>query len=70
MAIPKLPTTIIFKNTLRKNSKVKIKVIRNRTIDQIISAKTKIPGIPVTAEYLEIGVGSGFEKIYKKKYRL
>jgi len=61
--------TIIFKSSNRSNAKTKIKTFRNKSMDDIISAK-RIIGIPDTAIILEIGMGAYLEQQYRKKYNL
>lgn len=61
--------TVIFKNSDRKNAKVKIKTFRNKSIDDILNAK-RIVGIPDTAVILEMGMGVRLEEQYRKKYNL
>ena len=63
-----MSTVIVFKTSNRSNAKTKMKVI-NKNIDYVLSAK-KIPGVPDTAEWLEIGVGKSFVDKYKQKYNL
>jgi hypothetical protein len=47
-----------------------MKIYNNRNIDEILDPKTKLPGIPEIAEWLEIGVGKDFIEKYKQKYSL
>ena len=54
------PVVMTFKTSNRSNAKTKVKVIRNRNIDEVLDKKTKIPGIPEKAVILEIGVGKSF----------
>jgi len=54
------PVVVTFKTSNRSNAKTKVKVIRNRNIDEVLDVKTKIPGIPENAVILEIGVGKSF----------
>ena len=54
------PVVVTFKTSNRSNAKTKVKVIRNRNIDEVLDKKTKIPGIPEKAVILEIGVGKSF----------
>ena len=56
------PVVVTFKTSNRSNAKTKVKVIRNRNIDEVLDKKTKIPGIPEKAVILEIGVGKSFIK--------
>ena len=63
-----MPTVIVFKTSNRSNAKTKMKVI-NKNIDYVISAK-KIPGIPESAEWVELSSGVSFIDKYKQKYNL
>jgi len=54
------PVVVKFKTSNRSNAKTKIKIIRNRNIDEVLDKATKIPGIPEKAVILEIGVGKSF----------
>ena len=65
---PKVPISIAFATSDRKNAKVKVKTIRNRTIDDLIECNYIIPGIPAKAVIKEIGVGKIFKERYEKKY--
>jgi len=64
----KNPVVMVFKTSNRSNAKTKIKVFR-KNIDYIISAK-KLPGVPETAEIVELAVGKSFINKYKQKYDL
>jgi hypothetical protein len=55
-----MPVVVTFKTSNRSNAKTKVKVIRNRNIDEVLDKMTKIPGIPEKAVILEIGVGKSF----------
>ena len=67
---PKVPITIVFATSDRKNAKVKMKTVRNRTIDDLIDCNYVIPGIPANAVIKEVGVGKIFIDRYRKKYGL
>lgn len=67
---PKVPISIAFATSNRKNAKVKVKTVRNRTIDDLIDCNYIIPGIPAKAIIKEVGVGKIFEERYKKKYNV
>ena len=71
MSIPyhKSMVTIIFKTSNRANAKTKIKTFRNKSIDDILSAK-RIIGIPETSIILELGIGKELEYQYRKRYKL
>jgi len=61
--------TVIFKTSNRANAKTKIKTFRNKSIDDILSAK-RIIGIPETSIILELGIGTELEFQYRKRYKL
>lgn len=65
---PKVPISIAFATSNRKNAKVKVKTIRNRTIDDLIDCNYIIPGIPAKAVIKEVGIGKIFKERYEKKY--
>jgi len=67
---PKVPITIVFTTSDRVNAKVKMKVIRNRNIDEIIDLNYNLPGIPEKAVIKEVGIGEIFIERYQKKYGL
>ncbi len=67
---PKIPIVIVFATSNRSNSKMKMKVVRNRNIDQLMECNYVIPGIPAIAVIKEIGMGEYFIEKYKKKYDL
>lgn len=68
-AYNKQPVIMVFKTSNRSNAKTKIKVWQNENIDYILSAN-KLPGIPIKAEILEVGVGKSFVGKYKKQYKI
>jgi len=59
---------LVYKNSNRVNSKIKMKIF-NENIDYIITS-LKLVGIPDTAEVLELGVGNSLINVYKQKYKL
>ena len=67
---PKIPITIVFATSKNSNAKIKMKTIRNRTIDELIDCNYVIPGIPAKAVIKEVGMGNIFIERYKKKYDL
>lgn len=64
------PIVVVFKTSNRSNAQTKMKVFNNKTVDEILDEKAKLPGIPETAEWLEVGVGESFIDSYKKRYSL
>jgi hypothetical protein len=67
---PKIPIVIVFATSNRSNSKMKMKVVRNRNIEQLIDCNFDIPGIPAIAIIKEVGMGKYFIEKWKKKYGL
>ena len=65
----KSTVTVVFKTSNRSNAKTKIKTFRNKSIDDILSAK-RIIGIPETSIILELGIGKELEFQYRKRYKL
>jgi len=65
----KSTVTVVFKTSNRSNAKPKIKTFRNKSIDDILSAK-RIIGIPETSIILELGIGKELEYQYRKRYKL
>jgi len=67
---PKIPIVIAFATSNRSNAKTKVKVVRNRTIDDLIDCNYVIPGIPAKSVIKEVGMGKIFIERYKKKYNI
>jgi len=65
---PKVPISIVFKTSDRKNAKYKMKTVRKYTIDDLMDLNYVIPGIPENAIIKEVGVGKIFADRYRKKY--
>jgi len=63
---PKVPIVIAFATSNRSNAKHKVKVVRNRNIDELIDCDYIIPGIPKTRVIKEVGMGEIFIERYKK----
>ena len=66
----KVPISIVFATSNRSNAKIKIKTVKNRTIDDLIDCNYVIPGIPAKAVIKKVGVGKIFHDRYKQKYGL
>ena len=65
---PKVPIVIAFATSNRSNAQHKVKVIRNRTIGDLIDCNYIIPGISAKAVIKEVGMGKIFIERYKQKY--
>jgi hypothetical protein len=59
---------MVFKTSNRLNAKVKMKIWKNKNIDQVL--EEDLVGVPKNAEILELAVGESFIKKYKLKYKL
>jgi hypothetical protein len=64
----KEPVVVVFKSSNRSNATTKMKVVRNKNIDQV--NEEKIAGIPDKAVVIELGVGEYFIDQWKRKYNL
>lgn len=64
------PVVIVFKTSNRSNAQTKMKIIRNKSIDEVLDENSKLPGVPDNAEWLEIGLGESFVESYSKKYNI
>lgn len=60
---------VVHKN-VKKGSKPKLELFKDTSVDDIINTNKRIPLIPAENEILEIGIGSDFEKVFTKKYKL
>ena len=61
----KQPVVVVFKSSSRSNATTKMKVIRNKNIDQV--NEEKILGISDKAVVIELGVGEYFIERWKRK---
>ena len=64
------PIVVVFKTSNRSNAKTKIKVFRNKTIDDLLECNFVTPGISEDAIILVVGIGENFEADYKKKFKI
>jgi hypothetical protein len=63
----KCPVTIVFKTGKRT---VKMKTVKNRTIDELFAMDFNIPGIKAKDEIMAVGLGEDFDKYYKTKFKI
>ena len=52
------PVVMVFRTSNRSNAKVKMKIWKNKNIDQV--QEEKLAGVPQNAEILELAVGESF----------
>ena len=67
---PNSPVVLVFKSSNRSNAKTKMKIFRNRNIDEVNNIDIKLPGVPEHAIILELGVGTPLINRCKKKYNI
>jgi len=64
-----LPIGVVFKTSNRSNAKTKLKIFKgNWNIDRVLSEK--LPGVPLKAEILAVGIGEKVIEGYRIKYKL
>lgn len=64
------PVVMVWKTSNRSNAVTKIKKFNGYHIDYILSAHSKLPGVPEDAIILELGIGRKFYELWKNKYKL
>jgi hypothetical protein len=64
------PVIVVFKTSNRSNAQTKMKIFKNKNIDEVIDPKCKLPGIPEAAIWLEVGLGEIFIQKWQSKYKL
>ena len=64
------PVVVVFKTSNRSNAQTKMKIFKNKNVDEVIDPKYKLPGIPDTAIWLEVGIGEIFIQKWTSKYKL
>jgi hypothetical protein len=62
----KNPITIVFKTGKRT---IKMKTVKNRTVDELFAIDFNIPGIKAKDEIMAVGLGDDFDKYYKVKFK-
>jgi|TARA_B100001094_G_scaffold267109_1_gene270248 hypothetical protein len=66
------PTVLVFKTSNRSNAKIKMKVYKTKSIDEVIDGleEGKLPGVPKKSEVLDLGIGENMVKRFKLKHSL
>jgi len=64
----RLPIAVAFATSDRSNARTKVKVFKNKEIDDLINVNFVVPGIPAKAIIKEVVVGSDLCKKLVKKY--
>ena len=65
----KIAIGIAFATSNRSNARTKVKVVRNRNIDQLIDCNFVIPGINAKAIIKDVVMGETLIARLKKKYK-
>jgi hypothetical protein len=63
---PTFPIVVVYKS----GKKVKIKVINNKNIDEVLNEDIVIPGIKNNSDILEIGLGESYVRRFNQKYKI
>jgi hypothetical protein len=61
---------VVFTPSTRVNSKIKIKVFKNKTIDELLDCDFVTPGIPEKADIKEVVIGDKLVEDLFKKYKI
>ena len=64
------PLVVVWKTSTRPNATTKIKKTSNYHIDFFLKVENTIPGIPLDAIILEIGLGNNLYKNWCQKYKI
>ena len=66
------PTVLVFKTSNRSNAKIKMKVYKTKSIDEVIDGleEDKLPGVPKKSIVLDMGIGKNMVERFKLKYSL
>jgi hypothetical protein len=64
------PLVIVWKTSNRSNAQTKIKKTANYNLDYFLKINSTIPGIPLDAVILEIGIGKKLFETWKNKYKI
>lgn len=62
------PTTVAFATSNRSNAKLKVKVFKTKSIDELLDKNFIVPGIPSKAIIKEVVVGKALSQKLIKKY--
>lgn len=63
-----LPIAVAFQTSNRSNAKTKVKIWKNKDIDELINANFDVPGIPKSAVIKEIVIGNDLTRKLAEKY--
>ena len=61
---------VVFTTSTQANPKFKIKIFKNKTIDELLDCNFITPGIPVKADIKEVVIGDNPIKGLSSKYKI
>jgi hypothetical protein len=66
----KAPVGVVFSTSTQSNPKYKIKIFKNKTVDELLECNFEIPGIPLKANIVEMVIGDNLINMLKIKYNI
>lgn len=64
------PVTIVYKTSKYSDAKTKLKSFNYHCVDEVLDETHHLPGVPDSAEILDIGVGESLINELQEKYKL
>ena len=61
---------VVFTTSTQANPKYKIKVFKNKTVDELLDCNFETPGIPLKADIKEVGIGDKLINSLISKYKI
>lgn len=61
---------VIFTTSTQSNPKCKIKIFKNKTVDELLDCNFETPGIPLKADIKEVVIGENLIKNLMVKYKI
>jgi hypothetical protein len=61
---------VVFATSTQSNPKCKIKIFRNKTVDELLDCNFETPGIPQKADIKEVVIGDNLINMMKVKYKI
>jgi hypothetical protein len=61
---------VLFTTSTQANPKYKIKIFRNKTVDELLDCNFETPGIPLKADIKEVVIGDKLIDMLKTKYKI
>lgn len=61
---------VVFTTSIQANPKYKIKVFKNKTVDELLDCNFETPGIPLKADIKEVVIGDRLINNLISKYKI